>query len=91
MSEAKNKIDTGGQAFPMSERDDALAGMTLLDYLAAKAMQGILSNEDRYKKAASAENSSGHATSVPRLCLKAYEIASAMLAEKRRLESTESK
>ncbi len=45
-----NKIDTGGPAFPT--RNEAqigpisyhYEGMTLRDYFAAKAMQGILSN-----------------------------------------------
>ncbi|MER1935816.1 hypothetical protein [Proteus terrae] len=38
---------TGGAAFPVaynSETQDAKFGMTLRDYLAAKAMQGILAN-----------------------------------------------
>ena len=44
--------DTGGQAFPCYERGSAGAGpleltdpgMTLRDYFAAKAMQGVLAN-----------------------------------------------
>lgn len=38
---------TGGAAFPVaynSETQDAKFGMTLRDYFAAKAMQGILAN-----------------------------------------------
>ena len=32
------------QAFPMHERDDALKGMTLRQYYAGMAMQGLLAN-----------------------------------------------
>lgn len=36
-----DKVKTGGQAFPFS---DILQGMTLRDYFAAKAMQGLLAS-----------------------------------------------
>lgn len=35
----------GGQAFPMHKRDDALAGMSLRDYFAAKALSGELASQ----------------------------------------------
>lgn len=35
----------GGQAFPMHERDDALVGMSLRDYFAGRALEGLLSDE----------------------------------------------
>jgi hypothetical protein len=40
-----DKIETGGPAFPMQYADDSYqTGMTLRDYFAAKAMQGILAS-----------------------------------------------
>ena len=43
-----NEINTGGPAFPHDDQAQHYerAGMTLRDYFAAKAMQGILSNPD---------------------------------------------
>jgi hypothetical protein len=35
---------TGGAAFPIRDGNHATMGMTLRDYFAAKAMQGLLSN-----------------------------------------------
>ena len=39
----------GGQAFPVagSEHNYPIEGMTLLDYFAAKALQGFIANKDR--------------------------------------------
>ena len=34
----------GGQAFPMHERDDALRGMSLRDWFAGQALQGLLAS-----------------------------------------------
>lgn len=34
----------GGQAFPLPDRDDALKGMTLRQWYAGMALQGMLSN-----------------------------------------------
>ena len=64
---------TGGPAFPHKKYDIGYAGMTLRDYFAAKAMQGIIaaSNEDGgpyYFEEAVAEN--------------AYLMADAMIAER---------
>lgn len=41
-------MNDGGQAFPVSDQGThGSYGMTLRDYLAAKAMQGILANPDQ--------------------------------------------
>jgi len=45
-------IDTGGPAFPvpgLHENSD-YDGMTLRDYFAAKAMQGLIAHEERAKQ-----------------------------------------
>ncbi|MEM8420664.1 hypothetical protein Q4S30_07290 [Morganella morganii] len=63
---------TGGSAFPLpaTEWNGADEGMTLRDYFAAKAMQGILVNTERN------EFSFGK---VDEIASKAYELADAML------------
>ena len=65
---------TGGAAFPASGHPDmqfvAQEGMTLRDYFAAKAMEGILVNAERN------EFSFGK---VDEIASKAYELADAML------------
>jgi hypothetical protein len=68
-----NNTNTGGPAFPSSEYDPrynrhvAIGGMTLRDYFAAKALQGML-----------AENGGG-ALSNDKLAAYAYNIADEML------------
>ncbi|MBX8802960.1 hypothetical protein HBA92_19715 [Ochrobactrum sp. MR28] len=48
----KDQINTGGAAFPFQERNDdgshhhSHEGMTLRDYIAAKAMQGDMAAQD---------------------------------------------
>ncbi|WP_316392193.1 hypothetical protein [Citrobacter farmeri] len=73
------KKNTGGQAFPRQQweydgHNNVLQyqedGMTLRDYFAAKAMQGILVNAERN------EFSFGK---VDEIASKAYELADAML------------
>ena len=60
--------NTGGPAFPQSrEFGDFFTGMTLRDYFAAKAMQGLLSNVE-------ADDIATH-----RLTLVCYHIADEML------------
>lgn len=61
----------GGPAFPVagSEHGYPVAGMSLRDYFAAKAMQGICAHADTW----------GLATS-PKIANAAYELADAMLA-----------
>lgn len=65
---------TGGAAFPVSGHPDmqfvAQEGMTLRDYFAAKAMQGILVNTERNQFSFS---------ETGEIASKAYELADAML------------
>jgi len=61
--------DTGGTAFPLplgSETVEGQEGMTLRDYLAAKAMQGQLA-------------SGGASTFLDNIASRSYAIADAML------------
>ena len=60
-------INTGGPAFPTPTHNLANDGMTLRDYFAAKAMQGLLSNVE-------ADDIATH-----RLTLVCYHIADEML------------
>ncbi|MDM3558719.1 hypothetical protein O9363_01065 [Proteus vulgaris] len=63
---------TGGAAFPVpaTELHGTTTGMTLLDYFAAKAMQGILVNTERNQFSFS---------ETGEIASKAYELADAML------------
>jgi len=63
---------TGGAAFPRTYAAgwEAQDGMTLRDYLAAKAMQGILS--------------SGSDAKSETIAVESYAVADAMLAERER-------
>jgi hypothetical protein len=68
-----NSINTGGPAFPNNikitdENFSELRGMTLRDYFAAKALQGICANPNCH--AAAGEDKFAEA---------AYEVADAML------------
>jgi len=68
-------MNNGGPAFPALDARTMLSGMTLRDYFAAKAMQGIISasGADRrveYDEDAVADN--------------AYRMADAMLKERER-------
>ncbi len=71
--------ETGGPAFPQDLQgrrgdDPELQGMTLLDYFAGQALAGMLSNsESKFTN-----RFSGYAE-----C--AYDLAAAMLAERRRV------
>ena len=58
-----NNINTGGPAFPFGT---AFAGMTLRDYFAAKALQGVLADPDLVM-------------SKHEIAACAYEIADAMI------------
>ena len=63
----EQKIETGGPAFPchpeiIPHRDHDFAGMTLRDYFAAKAMQGVVSSiatEDDYRRLSGHASASG--------------------------------
>ena len=67
-------IDSGGPAFPSTISDDSLhvGGMSLRDYFAAKAMQGLLSMDLK----PDVENEE--------LAEAAYAIADAMIKERTR-------
>ena len=70
----EQKIETGGPAFPchadiIPSNDRDYAGMTLRDYFAAKAMQGM-AGSPRYCE---------HGWDQADLAAQAYEIADAML------------
>jgi len=62
--------DTGGPAFPTDHNKNVAEGMTLRDYFAAKAMQGILSGRN------------GLSLECDKWAIAAYELADAMLAER---------
>ncbi len=67
--------DTGGTAFPLplgSETVEGQEGMTLRDYFAAKAMQGILANPGQLD--------SLNADSIKWVTNDSYRMADAMLA-----------
>lgn len=68
------KIWTGGPAFPVLglQDDEDFNGMTLRDYFAAKALQGMLADPQ--------VRIGGNATAA--LVENAYEVADAMLAER---------
>lgn len=80
-----NKKDTGGEAFPYIEPDlcyYAEGGMTLLDYFASEAMGCLLFLYAEDENPAS--NNCRY-----QLAEDAYDIAEAMLAEKRKREGDE--
>ena len=59
----------GGQAFPVagSEHNYPIEGMTLRDYMAAKAMNGMCSHVDTW------------GMTVPQIAKRAYDLADEML------------
>jgi len=66
--------DNGGSAFPLplgSETVSGADGMTLLDYFAAKAMQGILANQGMIDNVTP--------ESAKWVAREAYQVADAML------------
>lgn len=70
----------GGSAFPMATKG-APEGMTLRDFFAAKAMQGMLSNDEmifRYGACAKENNISPDIV----LATAAYGISDAMISER---------
>lgn len=63
-----DKINDGGPAFPVSDLGaHGQFGMTLRDYFAAKAMQGICAHPDTW------------GLTVPQITERAYLVADAML------------
>jgi len=61
--------NTGGPAFPQAHDDSGWPGMTLRDYFAAKAMQGMLADRKQVM-------------SPSEWAANAYRMADAMLAER---------
>jgi len=68
----------GGPAFPTNGPDNGVygAGISVRDYFAAKAMQGMLSRPTRYKPRPQDKHLHWHAA----MSKEAYEISDAMLA-----------
>lgn len=97
-----NRIDTGGPAYPehhyfdpergqhgqhVTASDIGCGGMTMLDYFAGQALTGIIAHPSR----PGWKDSKGRSTTDapddgPIIACIAYELAAAMLAEKRRRE-----
>jgi hypothetical protein len=65
------KHNTGGPAFPQEILGEQCYGMTLRDYFAAKALQGMLANQHQFQ--------SGDDAMFAR---DAYALADAMIAER---------
>lgn len=77
--------DDGGSAFPMHERDDALKGMSLRDYFAAKALQGICANQAAfadYNPQWEGHKKGEVADELKEVAETAYLLADAMLVER---------
>lgn len=72
------KIKDGEQAFPHDGQIDYTKSMTLRDYFAAKAMQGLLSN----KHMGDAALHGSAQEWLKEISETAYEFADAMLAER---------
>jgi len=72
--------NTGGSAFPShgSMGEVVQEGMTLRDYFAAKAMEGMLAHNTRYRPREQDKHMHWHEA----LANEAHEIADAMLAER---------
>ena len=76
----QQSVDNGGLAFPVTPTDrggqiaDTQLGMTLLDYFAGQALAGWMANPCCC------------AASLEKMSEQLYEIATAMVAEKRRME-----
>ena len=66
--------DTGGPAFPFTHPHGREEGMTLLDYFAAKAMQGEL---------AAQSEESGYYENFDVLAIRSYRVAEALLKVKK--------
>jgi len=68
--------ETGGHAFPaMNDNGYWVKGMTLRDYFAAKAMQGLIAHEERAKQL----GSHNLGDFDERVAVAAYRYANAML------------
>lgn len=77
--------DNGGPAFPwcgdLNDCPTINLGMSLRDYFAAKAMTGLMSNEEAIQRFRNMSMSEGFEASTL-MATAAYQIADAMLAER---------
>lgn len=73
-----DKVDDGGQAFPISEGPSTYAvyGMTLRDWFAGQALTGMLAN-------------TGSDGTIGEYVVDAYSYADAMIAERRKMQNQE--
>ena len=69
-----NNINTGGSAFPRPGDFNPQMGMTLRDYFAAKAMQGLIAREST-----GAFNFETYPNDPWRVALWAYDVADQMI------------
>ena len=85
-----NENNTGGMAFPTTlDSDD---GMTLLDYFAAKAMQGIIgAGSSMIDQDQSLNARAGSANAIENVAAVSYIIASAMIAERNKRLNNQTK
>lgn len=77
-------LKDGGSAFPVTPKNGTqyrMPGMTLRDYFAAAALQGVL---------ASTEAAQGHKIHVQTLAANCYTISDAMLAERAKTKEDQS-
>ena len=74
--------DNGGPAFPETCGDQIVPGMTLRDYFAAKALQGLLANAGGPIQANGMSGWGFCNSTVQHAAKFAYEWADAMLAER---------
>ena len=82
-------INDGGPAFPFGQISETTGqpvngfydpGMSLRDYFAAKAMQGLLAHDTRYRPRARDSHMHWHGA----MAKEAYELADAMLEQRRK-------
>ena len=71
---------TGGPAFPAQFFDERATGMTLRDYFAAKAMQGLMSG--RWKSDMHGQQFDAYRADASEWAKSAYHFADAMLKER---------
>lgn len=89
--------DTGGSAFPLfipsayqaQEGASYNEGMTLLDYFAAAALPHMIPNGEREEMALKQEMQNRRISGPEIIAATCYQMATAMLAEKRRREGGE--
>jgi len=80
------KVDDGDQAFPTDKDtwDSGFGGMSLRDYYAGQAMQGILSSPSKFILNGKTISGDDHAENP--ISTAAYGIADAMISRKRETE-----